>query len=82
MSNHLPGSAPGPDPHRRAAAVGGWTVAGMHGRVWLHHAWPAADNDPTPDAADALAAALRRAAVEARRPSDRSWTPSPQRRPP
>jgi hypothetical protein len=80
MSNHLPGSAPGPDPHRRAAAVGGWTVTSRHGRVWLHHAWPAADGDLTPDDAETLAAALLRAAVEARRPLDRSWTPSNQGR--
>jgi hypothetical protein len=63
-----------------AAVVGGWTVAGHAGRVWLHHAWPAADGDLTPAAAETLAAALLRAAAEARRPPDRSWTPGNQGR--
>jgi hypothetical protein len=58
-----------------AAVVGGWTVAGHAGWVWLHQAWPAADGDLTPAAAETLAAALLWAAVEARRPPDRSWTP-------
>jgi hypothetical protein len=48
--------------------------------VWLHRAWPAADGDLTPDAAETLAAALQRAAVEARRAPDRSWTPTKQGR--
>jgi hypothetical protein len=30
-----------------AAVVGGWTVAGHAGWVWLHQAWPAADGDLT-----------------------------------
>jgi hypothetical protein len=65
------------DPQRwTATVVGAWTVRGRAGRVWLHHAWPGADGDLTPDAAETLAGALLRAAVEARRPLDRSWTPT------
>jgi hypothetical protein len=70
-----PASTPGP-----AAVVGGWAVAGRGGRLWLHHAWPDADGDLTPAAAETLAAALLRAVVEARRAPDRSWTPSNQGR--
>jgi hypothetical protein len=65
---------------RPATVVGGWTVTARPGRVWLHPAWPDADGDLTPDAAETLAAALLRAAVEARRPLDRSWTPTNQGR--
>jgi hypothetical protein len=61
---------------RPATVVGGWTVTTLPGRVWLHRAWPAADGDLTPDAAETLADALLRAAVEARRAPGRSWTPS------
>jgi hypothetical protein len=67
-------------PRPAPTAVGGWTIAAREGRVWLHHAWPTADGDLTPAIAEMLAAALLRAAVEARRPSDRSWTPSNQGR--
>jgi hypothetical protein len=63
-----------------ATVVGGWMVAARGGRVWLHRAWPAADGDLIPDAAERLAAALRWAAVEARWPADRSWTPTDQGR--
>jgi hypothetical protein len=62
---------------RPATVVGGWTVSGKGGRVWLHHAWPAADGDLTPDAAETLAAALSRAAADAR-PAGGSWTRHPQ----
>jgi hypothetical protein len=65
---------------RPATVVGGWTVAAASGRVWLHYAWPDSDGDLTPAAAERLAAALLRAAVKARRPLDRSWTPSNQGR--
>jgi hypothetical protein len=65
---------------RPAAAVAGWAVTSRPGRVWLHHAWPGADGDLTPAAAETLAAALLRAVVEARRAPDRSWTPSDQGR--
>jgi hypothetical protein len=58
--------------------VGGWTVTCRGGQVWLHRTWPAADGDLTPAAAETLAAALLRAAVETRRGPDRSWTPSNQ----
>lgn len=70
-----PASTPQP-----ATVVGGWTVTTRPDRVWLHHTWPAADGDLTPAAAETLAGALLRAAVEARRPLDRSWTPSNQGR--
>jgi hypothetical protein len=63
---------------RPATVVGGWTVASRAGRVYLH-----ADGDVgalRPEVARELAAALLRAAVEARRPPDRSWTPSTQGR--
>jgi hypothetical protein len=63
-------------PARPATVVSGWTVAGSGGRVWLHRAWPAADGDLTPAAAETLAVALKRAAAQARRAPDRSWTPS------
>lgn len=66
-----PASRPQP-----VTVVGGWTVAGRSGRVWLHHAWPGGDGDLTPAAAETLAGALLRAAVEARRAHERSWTPS------
>jgi hypothetical protein len=67
-------------PRPATVVVGGWTVTSRAGRVWLHHAWPAADGDLTPAAAARLAAALTRAAAEARRDPDRSWTPSKKRR--
>ena len=57
-----------PDPYRPAAVVGGWAVAARWGRVWLHRAWPDADGDLSPDAAEALAAALELAADDAHRP--------------
>jgi hypothetical protein len=79
MSSRPPGPAPGPDPQRRAAVVGGWTVHGRAGRVWLHRASDG-DGDLTPAAAEALAGALLRVAVEARRGPDRSWTPTNQGR--
>jgi hypothetical protein len=63
---------------RPATTVDGWTVSARGGRVWLHRAWPAADGDLTPAAAERLAAALRQAAVQARRAPDRSWTPTNQ----
>jgi hypothetical protein len=59
---------PPPAPYRPAAVVGGWTVAARSDRVWLHHARPDADGDLSPDAAEALAAALELAADDARRP--------------
>jgi hypothetical protein len=52
--------------------VGGWTVTSRPGRVWLHRAWPTADGDLSPAAAEALAVALLRAAVEARHRPDGS----------
>jgi hypothetical protein len=71
---------PASRPQPATVVVDGWTVRSRAGRVWLHRAWPATDGDLTPAAAERLAAALRRAAVEARRPADRSWTPTDQGR--
>jgi hypothetical protein len=56
---------------RPAAVVAGWSVRGRAGRVWLHRDGDG-DGDLTPAAAERLAAALRRAAAEARRAPDRS----------
>jgi hypothetical protein len=63
-----PASSPRP-----ATVVGGWTVCGRAGRVWLHRDGDG-DGDLSPATAERLATALRRAAAEARRPPDRSWT--------
>jgi hypothetical protein len=59
------------DLHRPAATVRGWRLSSRPGRVWLHPD-PGGDGDLIPAAAETLAAALLRAAVEARRPPDRS----------
>jgi hypothetical protein len=72
--------SPPDDPQRPAVVVSGWAVASRPGRVWLHPAYAGIDGDLSPDAAERLAGALLRAAVEARRPSDRSWTPTDQGR--
>jgi hypothetical protein len=59
-----------PGPHPLAAVVGGWVVAARPGRVWLHPVSLVADGDLTPDAAEALAAALVLTTEDARRPHD------------
>jgi hypothetical protein len=85
MSSHPLVPAPTPDrprpeQYQPATVTIGWTITTRQGRGRVHRAWPTDDGDLTPAAAEALAGALLRVAVEARRGPDRSWTPTNQGR--